>query len=67
VLQKVLDEEGAVLKEKEHFVYVDELAESSVNLGVRCWLSMNDYWPGKWRLTENVKYALDEAGIEIPY
>lgn len=67
VLQKVLDEDEAVLKEKDHFVYVDALAESGVNLGVRCWFSMEDFWQGKWRVTENVKYALDEAGISIPY
>lgn len=67
VLQKVLEEDEGVLKAKEHFVYVDELAESSVNLGIRCWFSMDGYWQDKWRLTENVKYALDEAGIGIPY
>ncbi len=67
VLQKVLEEDEGVLKAKEHFVYVDELAESSVNLGIRCWFSMDGYWQGKWRLTENVKYALDEAEIGIPY
>lgn len=67
ILQRVLEEDEGVLKEKEHFVYVDELAESSVNLGIRCWLSMDGYWKGKWRLTENVKYALDEAEIRIPY
>ena len=67
VLQKVLEEDEGVLKAKEHFVYVDELAESSVNLGIRCWFSMDGYWQVKWRLTENVKYALDEAGIGIPY
>ena len=67
VLQKVLEEERAVLKEEEYFVYVDELGESSVNLGIRCWLATDDYWTGKWRLTENVKYTLDEAGIGIPY
>lgn len=66
-LQKVLDEDEAVIKDREHFVYVDELAESAVNLGVRCWLPTDDYWQGKWRLTENVKYALDGAGIPIPY
>lgn len=67
VLQTVLEEEEAVLKEEEHFIYVDELGESSVNLGIRCWLMSEEYWAGKWRLTENVKYALDEAGIVIPY
>ena len=67
VLQKVLDEDEAVLKDKEHFVYVDDLAESAVNIGIRCWFSMDAYWQGKWRVTENVKYALDGAGIAIPY
>ena len=57
----------AVLKDKEHFVYVDELADSSVNMGIRCWFPMDAFWKGKWRVTENVKYALDEAGISIPY
>lgn len=67
VLQKVLDDDKAVLKEKEHFIYVNELQASSVSLGIRCWFSMEEFWEGKWRITENVKYALDEAGIKIPY
>lgn len=67
VLQKVLDEDAAVLKEEEHFIYISDLGESSVNIGVRCWFSMEDFWPGKWRITENIKYALDEAGINMPY
>ena len=67
ILQQVLEEDEAVLKDKDHFVYVDELAESAVYIGVRCWFSMEDFWQGKWRVTENVKYALDEAGIKIPY
>lgn len=67
VLQRVLDEDNAVLKEKEHFCYVSELGESAVLLGIRCWFPMEEFWDGKWRVTENVKYALDEAGINIPY
>lgn len=67
VLQKVLDNDESVLKEEEHFVYVSELAGSSVNMGIRCWFSMDNYWEGKWRVTENIKYALDEANITIPY
>lgn len=66
-LQNVLDADEAVLKDKEHFVYVSELADSSVNIGIRCWFTMDDFWQGKWRVTENVKYALDNAGIIIPY
>ena len=66
-MQRVLDADEAVLKEKDHFVYVDELGESAVNMGIRCWFSMDGYWQGKWRVTENVKYALEEAGVAIPY
>ncbi len=67
VLQRVLDEDAFVLKEKEHFVYVDELADSAVILGVRCFFRNEDFWEGKWRITENIKYALDENDIEIPF
>lgn len=67
VLQKVLEEDEAVLKDMDRLVFVDELGSSSVNLGVRCWFRQADFWPGKWRVTENCKLALDEAGIEIPY
>ena len=67
VIRSVLEQDAAVLKDKEHFVFVDELADSGVNLKVRCWSRNEDYWETKWRLTENVKYALDEAGITIPF
>lgn len=26
-----------------------------------------DFWQGKWRITEQCKYALDKAEIEIPF
>lgn len=67
VIRSVLEQDAAVLKDKEHFVFVDELADSGVNLKVRCWSRNEDYWETKWRLTENVKYALDEARISIPF
>lgn len=67
VLLKLLEEDAFILKEKEMLIYVDELADSAVILGVRCWFKNEDFWPGKWRITEEIKYALDENGIEIPY
>jgi len=67
VLMQVLLEDEAVLKEKDMLVFVDELADSSVKLGVRCWFRQEDFWKGKWRVTENCKYRLDENGIEIAF
>ena len=48
-------------------VYVDNLAASSVDIGLRVWVKTEDYWPARWRMTENIKYALDAKGISIPY
>ena len=67
VLAEVLEKDDAVIKNKEHIVFVNQLGESSVDLGVRCWFKQSDFWPGKWRVTENCKLALDAAGIEIPF
>lgn len=67
VLLEMLHAEKATLKDKDIVVFVDELAESSVNLGLRCWVKKEDYWDAKWRLTENTKYTLDAAGISIPF
>lgn len=48
-------------------VFVSELAESSVKLGLQVWVSSSEYWNAKWRLTENIKLTFDEEGIEIPF
>lgn len=66
-LLAVAAEEPARLLEEEPVVFVNELSASSVDIGVRVWVSANDYWPAKWRMTEKIKYALDEKGISIPY
>ena len=55
----MLEEDEDVQKEKEYFVYVDSLADSAVMMGLRCWVLKDAYWQTKWRLTENVKYALE--------
>lgn len=67
VLIGMLQADAATLKDMEMRVFVDELAESSVRLGIRCWVKKEDYWETKWRLTEETKYVLDGAGISIPF
>lgn len=49
------------------FVGVLELADSSVNLAVRVWVSTPDYWEVYFYLNENVKNAFDAGGISIPF
>lgn len=66
-LMELLAEDEAVLKDKEMRVVVDQLGNSAVELIVRCWFTNEEYWDGRYRLTEGIKYALDRAGIQIPY
>ena len=67
VLKKVLSGETAILTEEAVDIYVSELADSAVQMGVRAWVKNEDYWPVRWRLLENIKNALDENHISIPY
>lgn len=67
VLLSLLKENEKVLKEREMRVFVEELADSAVILNMRCYFAQEDFWEEKWRMTEEAKLALDEAGIEIAY
>lgn len=67
VLQRLLTEHPLVLHDQEAQVFVAELGESSVVLGVRCWVKTDQYFPVLWQLNEQIKKAFDEAGIHIPY
>jgi len=67
VLMSALTSNDKVLKDPTPTVVVSELANSSVNFAVRPWCAPVNYWDVYFETTENVKIALDKAGIEIPY
>ncbi|MBQ6102878.1 MAG: mechanosensitive ion channel family protein [Kiritimatiellae bacterium] len=55
------------LPEKPVEIFVDGLADSSVNLALRVWVAKEDYWPALRDLTKNGKEALAAAGLTIPF
>lgn len=67
VLTRVVKESGYYDEEREFDVFVDSFLDSSIKMGVRFWVESGDYWKAKWEVTENIKSAFDEAGIEIPF
>ncbi len=67
VFNKVLESHPLVLSQPAPTIAVSELADSSINFVVRPWCNTNDYWDVYFGITEDVKEALDAAGIEIPY
>lgn len=66
-LLNVLDNETDILHGEPKLVFVNSLADSAVELGMRCYCENPKYWEVRWRLLENAKNALDAADIEIPY
>lgn len=67
VLMKAASNIEGRLTEKEPVVYLTGLGASSVDWVIRIWANTGDFWPVKERLTRAAKYALDEAGIGIPF
>ncbi len=67
VLTDIVMSDEARLADEDMNVYVDALADSSINMGIRLWVKSENYWAAKWRITENIKYAFDENGISIPF
>ncbi|CEN52165.1 mechanosensitive ion channel family protein [Capnocytophaga canis] len=48
-------------------VFVEELADSSVNISLRYWCNNDDYWNCYFETIEQIKLRFDEEGIEIPF
>ena len=67
VLNDLLVNDDRILKDPAHQVMVKELADSSVNLNLRCWTNRQDYWSLLFDLTQQAKERLDEHGISIPF
>lgn len=67
VIEELLEKDECIIKNEQINVFVHELAESAVVLGIRAWVKNEEYWETRWRLLEEIKILLDENGIEIPY
>ena len=67
VLYSVYSDHPDISKEHEITVFVSELGESTIVLGGQGYVERSKYLRTKWDLTEGIRLAFDEAGIEIPF
>jgi len=67
ILEQLLHEDPDTEADEEMVVFVDELGESAVVLGLRVKVPTEQYWAVRWRLNEQIKEAFDAQGITIPY
>jgi small-conductance mechanosensitive channel len=68
-IRQVLDKTEGVMPDPGPWIYVSELAPSSVNFTVYFWVESNQANVLKVsdKVATGIKYALDEAGIDMPY
>lgn len=67
IIEKLIVKDEKTLSEEPMEVFVDELTQSAVILTGRMWVVTEDYWPTKWRVTEEIKLAFDKENIKIPH
>ena len=67
IIKNIIGNLDELAKDKTVDVYVDEIAESSINIGYRLYVKNEDYWNVKWKLNESIKKSFDEKGIEMAY
>lgn len=67
IINMVLEQHPHILKDPAPFVEVETLNESSVDFLVRPFCSGKHYFDVLYSVPEQIKKALDEKGIEIPF
>lgn len=67
LIADLIQKDTRIMQEKEHWIFVDELGDDAVILGMRCWVSTEEYWDVRWSMLENIKLTFDQEGIVIPY
>lgn len=67
ILKSILSADSRVMQEKDIFIQVSELADSSVNLATRVWVNAGDYWGVKMETMEKVYNEFNAQGINIPF
>ncbi len=66
-LQDMMDGDARVLKDPAPMTMVMDLADSSVNVNLRCWANIADFWAVQWDLRKGAKAAVEAAGCTIPF
>ena len=66
-VMEIMQSDPRVLADPAPDVLVYALAESSVNLGIRCHVANADHFATRCELTERIKKAFDRVGVSIPF
>ncbi|MFO7896314.1 MAG: mechanosensitive ion channel [Candidatus Cloacimonadales bacterium] len=67
IIEGIIKRHDKILAEPAYIVRLANMNDSSLDFAVKAWVETADYWTVFFDLNEEIKEALDEAGISIPF
>lgn len=67
VIREVLERDARIRKDSPMQVELLEMGNSALLIVVRAWVATPDFWEVFFKINQEIKEALDVAGIAIPY
>lgn len=67
LLTALIKSRKPLVNPEKALVYVKELGDSSVVLGLHYWVKTDNYWDEAWSINQAIKDVLDQNGIAIPF
>ena len=67
VVKRIISEDPRILQDPAPFVALKELADSSVNIVIRCWVKGADYWDVNFDMNRNIYATFNREGIGFPF
>ncbi|MBP5858512.1 mechanosensitive ion channel [Marivibrio halodurans] len=66
-LMSLMQSDPRIKPDPAPMTMVTALADSSVNINMRCWISTADFWAVKWDMQKGAKKAVEDVGCTIPF
>lgn len=67
VLHNVVESHSALLETPAPQIFVSSMGESSIQLHMRAWTTIDVFWKTYWELNKIVKEQIEAAGLTIPF
>ncbi len=65
IMLRIANKQDHKISSEPAVAFVSELADSSVQIGLRFWIETEYFWQTKWDVLEEIKREFDKEGIEI--
>jgi small conductance mechanosensitive channel len=65
IIEKIIENEPRILKDRDTFIGLNLLPNSTINVVVRPWVNVDDYWPVHFDVNEKVYKEFAANGIKV--